>query len=251
MNKNVVIVSAVRTPIGIFMGSFSDLKAQTLGAIAIKEVIKRSGIDPSIIDEVIMGNIIGTEPKGNPAREALIEAGIPINVPAFTVNKNCASSVKSVTLAASLIKTGESDIILAGGMENMTRAPYVLRNVRKGFRMGDQSAEDLLSQLLEGMGLTAERLAEKYNISREEQDQFALHSQMKAKNAQESGYFDEEIVPVQVKSKKGNTIILKDEGIKPNTTLEGLSALKPAFKKMVLLQQVILLQLMMPVQHFY
>lgn len=251
MNKNVVIVSAVRTPIGIFMGSFSDLKAQTLGAIAIKEVIKRSGIDPSIIDEVIMGNIIGTEPKGNPAREALIEAGIPINVPAFTVNKNCASSVKSVTLAASLIKTGESDIILAGGMENMTRVPYVLKNARKGFRMGDQSAEDLLSQLLEGMGLTAERLAEKYNISREEQDQFALRSQMKAKNAQESGYFDEEIVPVQVKSKKGNTIILKDEGIKPNTTLEGLSALKPAFKKMVLLQQVILLQLMMPVQHFY
>ena len=231
MSKNVVIVSAVRTPIGTFLGSFSDLKAQTLGAIAMKEVIKRSGIDPSIIDEVIIGNIVGTEPKGNPAREALLEAGIPISVPAFTVNKNCASSVKSVSLAASLIKAGESDIILAGGMENMTKIPYVLRNARKGFRMGDQKVEDLLGQLLEGMGMTAERLAEKYNITREEQDQFAYNSQMKAINAQENGYFDEEIVPVEINSRKGHIVVTKDEGIKPNTTLEGLSKLKPVFKK--------------------
>lgn len=231
MSKNVVIVSGARTPIGSFMGAFSDFKAQTLGAVAIKEVIKRSGIDPTLIDEVIIGNIVGTEPKGNPAREALLEAGIPVSVPAFTVNKNCASSVKSVSLAATMIKSGESDIIIAGGMENMTKIPYVLRNARKGFRMGEQKVEDLMTQLLEGMGLTAERLAEKYNISREEQDKFAFLSQMKAAKAQENGYFEREIVPVEITNKKGNIIVSKDEGIKPNTTLEGLSKLKPVFKK--------------------
>ena len=131
MSKNVVIVSAVRTPIGKFMGSFSDIKAQILGAVVIKEIIKRTGITPAIIDEVIIGNIVGTEPKGNPAREALLEAGVPITVPAFTVNKNCASSVKSISLAAALIKSGEADIILAGGMENMTKIPYVLRETKK------------------------------------------------------------------------------------------------------------------------
>lgn len=231
MSRNVVIVSAARTPIGSFMGAFSELKAQTLGAIAMHDVIKRTGIHSSLIDEVIIGNIVGTDPKGNPAREALLEAGIPITVPAFTVNKNCASSVKSVSLAATMIKADESDIILAGGMENMTRIPYVLRNARQGFRMGDQKVEDLLNQLLEGMGLTAERLAEKYNITREEQDEFAFYSQMKATRAQEKGFFEEEIVPVEINSKKGSIIVSKDEGIKPNTSLEVLSKLKPVFKK--------------------
>lgn len=231
MNREVVIVSAARTPIGSFMGEFSDLKAQTLGAIALKEAIRRAGIDPKIIDEVIIGQIIGTDPKGNPAREALLEAGIPIEVPAYTVNKNCASSVKSVSLAASLIKAGESDIILAGGMENMTRIPYLLRNARKGFRMGKQASDDLLMDLLEGMGLTAERLAEKYNISREEQDEFAYRSQMKAAKAQELGLFDDQIVQVEVPGRKGSIIVSKDSGIKPDTTLEGLAKLKPAFKK--------------------
>lgn len=231
MSRNVVIVSAARTPIGSFMGVFSELKAQTLGAVAMREVIKRTGIDSSLIDEVIIGNIVGTEPKGNPAREALLEAGIPITVPAFTVNKNCASSVKSVSLAATMIKAGESDIILAGGMENMTKIPYVLRNARQGFRMGDQRVEDLLNQLLEGMGLTAERLAEKYNITREEQDEFAFYSQMKAARAQEKGFFEEEIIPVEIISKKSSIIVSKDEGIKPNTSLEVLSKLKPVFKK--------------------
>jgi acetyl-CoA C-acetyltransferase len=231
MSKNVVIVSAVRTPIGKFMGSFSDIKAQILGAVVIKEIIKRTGITPAIIDEVIIGNIVGTEPKGNPAREALLEAGVPITVPAFTVNKNCASSVKSISLAAALIKSGEADIILAGGMENMTKIPYVLRDARRGFRMGDQKAEDLLGQLLEGMGMTAERLAEKYNISRQEQDEFAYHSQMKAVKAQTNGYFNEEIVPVEIDGKKENIVINMDEGVKPDTTLKGLSNLKPVFKK--------------------
>lgn len=231
MNRNVVIVSAARTPIGSFMGSFSRLKAQTLGATAIKEVVKRSGIDSSIIDEVIIGNIVGTDPKGNPAREALLEAELPISVPAFTVNKNCASGLKSVSLASSLIKSGDYDIILAGGMENMSRIPYLLRNARQCFRMGDQKIEDLLTQLLDGMGSTAERLAEKYNISRAEQDQFAYSSQQKARIAQESGYFNDEIVPVELAGRKEINIISKDEGVKPDTTLEGLSKLKPVFKE--------------------
>lgn len=230
MNNKVVIVSAARTAIGSFMGAFSDLKAQTLGALAMKDAVKRAGIDPLIIDEVIIGNISGTDPKGNPAREALLEAGFPISVPAFTINKNCASSVKSISLASSLISSGENDIILAGGMENMTRIPYVIRNARQGLRMGDHKTEDLLTSLLEGMGLTAERLAEKYSISREEQDLFAYNSQKKASIAQENGYFDEQIVPIEVKIKKEIKTITKDEGIKPNTSLEGLAKLRPTFK---------------------
>ncbi len=229
--KDVVIVSASRTPIGSFMGAFSDVQAKTLGAVSLRETIRRSGIDPRIIDEVIIGNISGTDPKGNPAREAALDAGVPIEVPAFTVNKNCASSIKSVSLAAALIKAGEADIMLAGGMENMTRIPYVIRNARKGLRMGKDTIDDLLSDLLEGMGLTAERLAEMYNISREEQDRFAYSSQMKAVKAMESGSFDDEIIPVDVITRKGTVTISKDEGVKPGTTLETLAKLKATFKK--------------------
>jgi len=229
--KDVVIVSASRTPIGSFMGAFSDVQAKTLGAVSLRETIRRSGIDPRIIDEVIIGNISGTDPKGNPAREAALDAGVPIEVPAFTVNKNCASSIKSVSLAAALIKAGETDIMLAGGMENMTRIPYVIRNARKGLRMGKDTIDDLLSDLLEGMGLTAERLAEMYNISREEQDRFAYSSQMKAAKAMESGAFDDEIIPVDVITRKGTVTISKDEGVKPGTTLETLAKLKATFKK--------------------
>jgi len=229
--KDVVIVSASRTPIGSFMGAFSDVQAKTLGAVSLRETIRRSGIDPRIIDEVIIGNISGTDPKGNPAREAALDAGIPIEVPAFTVNKNCASSIKSVSLAAALIKAGEADIMLSGGMENMTRIPYVIRNARKGLRMGKDTIDDLLSDLLEGMGMTAERLAEMYNISREEQDRFAYSSQMKAAKAMESGAFDDEIIPVDVITRKGTVTISKDEGVKPGTTLETLAKLRPTFKK--------------------
>jgi acetyl-CoA C-acetyltransferase len=231
MSKNVVIVSAARTPVGSFMGALSGLKAQTLGALAMREAILRGGIEPSCIDEVIIGHIAGTDPRGNPAREALLEAGIPISVPGFTVNKNCASSVKSVTLAASMIRSGESDIILAGGMENMSRIPYILRNARQGFRMGEQKLDDLLSLLLEGMGMTAERLAEKYQISREEQDLFAFQSQMKASKAQQEGAFDKEIVPVLVEGKKGSIVVSRDEGVRPETTLEGLARLRPVFRE--------------------
>lgn len=229
--KDVVIVSASRTPIGSFMGAFSDVQAKTLGAVSLRETIRRAGIDPRIIDEVIIGNISGTDPKGNPSREAALDAGIPIEVPAFTVNKNCASSIKSVSLAATMIKAGEADIMLAGGMENMTRIPYIIRNARKGLRMGKDTIDDLLSDLLEGMGMTAERLAEKYGISRDEQDMFAYSSQMKAAKAMELGAFDDEIVPVDVVTRKGTVTISKDEGVKPGTTLEGLARLKPAFKK--------------------
>jgi len=229
--KDVVIVSASRTPIGSFMGAFSDVQAKTLGAVSLSETIRRSGIDPRLIDEVIIGNISGTDPKGNPAREAALDAGVPIEVPAFTVNKNCASSIKSVSLAATMIKAGEADIMLAGGMENMTRIPYVIRNARKGLRMGKDTIDDLLSDLLEGMGLTAERLAKMYNISREEQDRFAYSSQMKAAKAMESGAFDDEIIPVDVMTRKGTVTVSKDEGVKPGTTLEGLAKLRPTFMK--------------------
>ena len=229
--KDVVIVSASRTPIGSFMGAFSDVQAKTLGAVSLRETIRRSGIDPRLIDEVIIGNISGTDPKGNPAREAALDAGVPIEVPAFTVNKNCASSIKSVSLAAAMIKAGEADIMLAGGMENMTRIPYVIRNARKGLRMGKDTIDDLLSDLLEGMGLTAERLAKMYSISREEQDRFAYSSQMKAAKAMESGAFDDEIIPVDVMTRKGTVTVSKDEGVKPGTTLEGLAKLRPTFMK--------------------
>lgn len=229
--KDVVIVSASRTPIGSFMGAFSELPAKTLGAISIQETIRRSGMNPKIIDEVIMGNISGTDPKGNPAREAALDAHVPMEVPSFTVNKNCASSIKSVSLAAALIRAEEADVILAGGMENMTRIPYVIRKARHGLRMGNGTIDDLLSDLLVGMGQTAERLASLYSISREEQDRFAYSSQMKAARALEEGAFQDEIVPVDVKTRKGITTISNDEGVKPGTTLEGLSRLKPVFQK--------------------
>ncbi|MDK2866677.1 MAG: acetyl-CoA C-acetyltransferase [Clostridiales bacterium] len=231
MNREVVIVGAARTPIGSFLGALSGVKPQTLGAIAMKEALLRSGVAAGDLDEVIVGHIMGTEPKGNPAREAALEAGIPIEIPAFTVNKNCASSVKSVSLASALIKGGENDIMLAAGMENMSAIPYILKNARKGFRMGEQTCNDLLQDLLFGMGMTAERLAEKYSISREEQDAFALQSQQKAARAQAEGLFDNEIVPVEITTRKGVQIVSKDEGIKGNTTIADLQKLKPAFLK--------------------
>jgi len=231
MSQEVVIVGAARTPIGSFLGSLSGVKPQTLGAIAMKEALLRSGLSAKELDEIIVGHIMATEPKGNPGREAALEAGIPIEIPAFTVNKNCASSVKSVTLAAALIKAGEADAMLAAGMENMSAAPYLLKNARKGFRMGEQISNDLLQDLLFGMGMTAERLAKKYNISREEQDAFAMQSQIKAARAQAAGLFDQEIVPVEIKTRKGIQLFSKDEGIKEGTTLETLSKLKPAFLK--------------------
>lgn len=229
--QKTVIISAVRTPIGNFGGSLSNIPAQDIGAIVMEECIKRAGIDSNIIDEVIVGNIIQTDPRGNPGREAALKAKIPINVPAYTVNKNCGSSIKALALGELLIRAKDAEVVLVAGMENMTLAPYILRKARFGYRMGDDVVTDLLTDLLEGMGMTAERLAEKYNITREEQDEFAFNSQMKANKAQSEGRFDGEIVPIQVKERKKEYIFSKDEGIKSSTTMEGLSKLSAVFKK--------------------
>jgi len=228
--ENSVIVSAVRTPIGRFGGALSGFKARELGALVINECAERVGLDKSFIDEVIAGNIMQTDPKGNPAREALLEAGIPIEVPAFTVNMNCGSSLKTVHLADLMIKTGEAEIVMTMGMEVMSGAPFLLRKARFGYRMGDGVCSDFLTDSLEGMGLTAERLADSYNISREEQDLFAYESQMKAVSAQENGYFKDSIVPVAIKGRKA-FVLREDEGIKPETTLDSLRKLRTVFKK--------------------
>jgi acetyl-CoA C-acetyltransferase len=205
--------------------------AQDLGAMVLKECIKRAKVDKEKIDEVVIGNIMQYDPKGNPAREAALKADIPIDIPAFTINKNCGSSMRAVNLASSLIKAREGDIYLAAGMENMTRCPYLLRKARFGYRMGDGVISDSLTDGLVGMGMTAERLAEKYNISRKEQDEFAYESQRKAKEAVDSGVFKEEILPIKIETRKGSYILSNDEGIKYDSSLEGLSNLKSVFKE--------------------
>jgi acetyl-CoA C-acetyltransferase len=229
--KKAFIVEAVRLPVGKFGGAYKDMRAQDLGAIAIKECINKSGISSDHISEVIVGNIMQYDPKGNPAREAWLNAQLPIEVPALTLNKNCGSSMRAVSLATSLIKGGEGEVYIAAGMESMTGCPYLLRKARFGYRMGDGVLSDSLTDGLVGMGLTAERLADKYNISREEQDEFAYQSQQKAANATEQGFFAEEIIPVKIDTKKEEYILKVDEGIKKETSLESLGKLKPAFKK--------------------
>ncbi len=228
--KTSVIVKSVRTPIGKFGGSLSKFKPYQLGALVLRECAARASINPDTIDEVIAGNIMQTEPRGNPAREALLEAEYPQEIPAYTINKNCGSSLKAMHLADLMIKTGEADVVMTMGMEVMSGAPYLLRNARFGYRMGDGVLSDFLTDSLTGMGLTAERLAEKYDISREEQDFFALQSQKKAAEAQKNGFFEKEIVPVDVPEKKP-FVFREDEGLKPETTQEKLSKLLPAFKK--------------------
>ncbi len=231
--KKVVIVSAARTPIGRFCGTLSDYTNIDLGAIVIDAAIERAdGISKNDIDEVIMGCIMQTEPRGNPAREALLKAKLSINTPAFTINKNCASSIKSITLGASSIMLGENNIVVAGGMESMTRAPYLLRKARNGYRLGNSEVCDFLTETLEGMGLTAERLAEKYSISREEQDHFAYTSQMKAAKAQELNKFNDEIVPITIPQRKKDPLIFStDEGIRADSSTDKLAKLSPAFTR--------------------
>jgi acetyl-CoA C-acetyltransferase len=184
-----------------------------------------------MIDEVVVGNIMQYDPKGNPAREAALKADIPIDIPAFTINKNCGSSMRAVNLASSLIKAGEGNIYLAAGMENMTRCPYLLRKARFGYRMGDGVISDSLTDGLVGMGMTAERLAKKYNISRKDQDEFAYDSQRKAIKATESGVFEEEILPINIETRKGSYVLSKDEGIKYDSNIKELNKLKPVFKE--------------------
>ena len=237
--RNVVIASAVRTPVGSFGGALKPLSGIELGAIAAREAIKRAGIDASKIDEVILGNVLQAGLGQNPARQIAMHAGIPKEVPAMTINKVCGSGLRAVSLAAQLIKAGDAEIVLAGGAESMTNSPYVLPNMRYGARMGDVKAVDVMIKdgLLDAfngyhMGITAENINEQWGQSREDQDKFAVASQNKAEAAQKAGKFDEEIVPVEITDKKGNvTVVDKDEYIKYGQTMETLAKLKPAFKK--------------------
>jgi acetyl-CoA C-acetyltransferase len=233
---DIVIVSGARTPIGRFQGGFTTLSACQLGSVVLKEVLKRASLET--VDEVIMGNVVSAGLGQNPARQAAIGAGIPVDVPSFTVNKVCGSGLKSVMLAAQAIKLGEAEIIAAGGLESMTNAPYFLYKARDGYRLGDGILVDGL--IRDGlwdvyndfhMGVTGEIIAEKYNISREDADIFSLGSHQKAIRAHETGEFKEEIIPVTVETKKKTFTVDRDEGPRKDTTLEVLSKLRPVFKK--------------------
>lgn len=239
MSQEIVIVSAVRTAVGSFQGSLKDVPATELGAIVIKEAVKRAGIEPAQVSEVIMGNVLQAGLGQNPARQAAIGAGLPETVPSMTINKVCGSGLKSIHLAYQAIFAGDAEIVVAGGMENMSRAPYLLENARGGFRMGDQKVVD--SMVSDGltcafndyhMGNTAENLCDRYEISREEQDKFAARSQARAAAAVEAGKFQDEIVPVEIPQRKGDPLIFaEDEYIKASSTEEKLGKLRPAFKK--------------------
>ncbi|MBA4538194.1 acetyl-CoA C-acetyltransferase [Bacillus aquiflavi] len=235
----VVIVSAVRTAIGSFNGSLKDISAPELGAVAIKGALKKAGVQPELVDEVILGNVLQAGLGQNPARQASLKAGIPESVSAMTINKVCGSGLKAVHLATQAILAGDAEIVVAGGMENMSQAPYVLKNARSGFKMGDQKLID--SMISDGlwcafndyhMGVTAENLCEQYHLSREEQDEFSALSQEKAARAIEGGKFKEEIIPVVIPQRKGDPIVFDtDEYPKKGTTIEKLAKLRPAFKK--------------------
>ncbi len=237
--KEVVIVSAVRTAIGTFNGSLAPLSAPELGAVAVSAALERAGVSKEVVDEVILGNVLQAGLGQNPARQAAIKAQLPVEVPAYTINKVCGSGLKAVNLAAQSIMTEDAEIMVAGGCESMTNAPYLLDSrARWGYRMGDNKVIDVM--IKDGlwcafndyhMGITAENVAAKYNVTREEQDQLAYESQAKAIKAIKSGAFKQEIVPVTIKGKKGDIIFDTDEYPRENTTLETLRGLRPAFKK--------------------
>jgi acetyl-CoA C-acetyltransferase len=238
---DVVIISGVRTPLGKFQGSLSDFTAPQLGAVVVREAVKRAAIDPKQVDECIMGNVVSAGLGQNPARQAAIFGGLPPEVGAMTVNKVCGSGLKAVALAAQAIQTGNSNVVVAGGMESMTNAPYLLPQARKGYRLGngqliDSMVHDGLWDIYNDyhMGLTGENVAEKYGITREEQDEFALNSHRKAVSAINECRFKSQIVPIELPAKKkGAAPVLfeKDESPRADTTIEILRALKPAFKK--------------------
>lgn len=233
-----VIVSAVRTAVGSFNGSLTPFSAVELGAIVVKEALERAGIKGENVDEVMLGNVLQAGLGQNPARQAAIKAGVPIEVPAMTINKVCGSGLKTVNMAAQAIAAGDADVVVAGGMESMSNAPYSLEKARWGMRMGDGKLVDIM--IKDGlwcafndyhMGITAENVAEQFGISSEAQDKVAYESQLKATNAIKRGDFKKEIVPVIITSKKGETIFDTDEYPKAGTMLEKLNALRPAFKK--------------------
>ena len=239
MSPDVVILSACRTPVGRFLGSLSEIPATKLGAIVIPEALKRAGVAAEEIDEVILGNVLQAGLGQNSARQAWLAAGLPEETPAITINKVCGSGMKAVHLAAQAITAGDAEVIVAGGIENMTMAPHLLPGARMGFRLGDATLVDdiLVDGLTCGinkihMGLTAENVAERYGITREMQDEFALESQLRAAAASAAGKFKAEIVPVEIPQRKGDPKIFDtDEHFRGDTTLEGLAKLRPAFKK--------------------
>ncbi len=234
-----VILSAVRTPIGKFQGGLAGLSAPELGAKVVAESIRRAGLDPKQIDEVIMGNVVQAGLGQNPARQAALKGGCDPRVAAMTINKVCGSGLKAVALAAQAIETGNSEIAVAGGMESMSNCPYLLPQARTGYRIGDGKLVDsLISDGLWDayenfhMGMTGELVAEKYGITREEQDRFAVESHQKAVRARKSCFLESQILPIEVPQKKGDPIVVKyDESPREDTSLEALSKLKPAFKK--------------------
>ena len=237
--KKAVIVSAARTPIGSFGGAFASLSAIDLGVIAAKEAIKRAGIEPSMVEEVYFGNVLGAGLGQNVARQVTLGAGIPVETPALTINMVYGSGLRAVSLAAQLVESGQCDIIWCGGTESMTNAPYLLPKSRWGQRMGDGKTIDYmvhdgLFDIFNGyhMGITAENVAEQYGLTREEQDAFANQSQVRAEEAQKSGRFAEEIVPVIIPQRKGDPVVIDtDEYPRHGSTEEKMAKLKPAFKK--------------------
>ncbi|WP_091659036.1 acetyl-CoA C-acetyltransferase [Alteribacillus iranensis] len=237
--EGIVLAGAVRTPIGTFRGAFNNVSAVDLGKAAISSALERAGIQPDQVDEVIMGNVLQAGLGQNPARQAALQAGLPEGVPSMTINKVCGSGLKAVHLATQAIKAGDAEIIVAGGMENMSQAPYLVKGARDGFGMGNQKLvdsmiDDGLTCAMENyhMGITAENLNEEYGITRDEQDAFAAASQEKAAQAQEKGLFEEEIIPIDVPQRKGDPVrVDQDEGIRSGTTAEKLGKLRPAFKK--------------------
>jgi len=236
--EDVVIIGAARTAIGKFNGSLRDVPAPVLGSVAIRAAVERSGLMPSDIEECLMGNVLSASLGQNPARQAAIGAGLPVEIGSTTINKVCGSGMKAVMLAANAIKAGEYQVIVAGGMENMNAAPYLLPQARFGYRLGDGKAIDHMVRdgLWDAftdvhMGMTAETVAERFHVTREQADLLAYESHVKAHRAQSEGRFDREIAPVMVKGKKGETVFDKDEGIRPDTTPEVLAKLSPAFKK--------------------
>ncbi|MYA51232.1 MAG: thiolase family protein [Chloroflexi bacterium] len=237
--QDVVIVSGARTPVGRFGGAFKDLPASDLGAVAIKAAVERAGISPEDVDEVIMGNVLQADETGYTARRAMLKAGLPDHIPAMTVNRACSSGLEAINLAVQAIATGESEVVVAGGADSMSRVPYLMKGVRfEGPRMGDYSVTDGLTLGLTcpiydyHMGVTAENVATRFEVSREAQDEMAVDSHQRAVHAQAEGYFDAQIAAVSVPQRRGDPVaVTQDEHPRADTTLEGLAKLRPIFKE--------------------
>lgn len=239
--EKIVISKPLRTAIGTFGGTLKDTSAVDLGTTVVKEIIKSSKLDPKEVDDCIMGNILGAGLGQNPSRQIAINSGLGVETPATTLNRLCGSGLQSVVSAAQAIKAGDADCIVAGGMENMSQAPFYLKKARWGYKMGMPKEEIVDGMVYDGlwdvfgdyhMGITAENLAEQYKISRQQQDEFAYNSQLKTKHAQENGKFDDQIVPVSIPKRKGDSTQFKtDEHPRPDVTIDSLSKLKPVFKK--------------------